>query len=96
MEPRTSSQNPTLTQSDPNGPVRTCVGCREKAARQDLVRLVLENDHVVVDEAASRPGRGAWLHRSPDCLEAAIKRKAFARAFRTSVADASSLDLPLT
>jgi len=93
VEPRTSSPDPTLTQSDPNGPIRTCVGCREKGARQDLVRLVLENDHVVVDEATSRPGRGAWLHRSPDCLEAAKKRRAFARAFRTSVADASLLNL---
>jgi predicted RNA-binding protein YlxR (DUF448 family) len=33
----------------------------------------------------SRPGRGAWLHRDPACLDAAIKRRAFARALRGPV-----------
>jgi len=26
------------------------------------------------------PGRGAWLHPSPDCLQLAIKRRAIVRA----------------
>jgi hypothetical protein len=29
-----------------------------------------------------RPGRGAWLHPSPDCLDLAIRRRAFSRALR--------------
>jgi predicted RNA-binding protein YlxR (DUF448 family) len=29
-----------------------------------------------------RPGRGAWLHPSPDCLDLAIRRRAFPRALR--------------
>jgi predicted RNA-binding protein YlxR (DUF448 family) len=56
------------------------------------VRLVLDEDRVIVDEAANLPGRGAWLHRSPECLELAIKRRAFPRALRAGVADASSLE----
>jgi predicted RNA-binding protein YlxR (DUF448 family) len=27
-------------------------------------------------------GRGAWLHPSPDCLDLALRRRAFARALR--------------
>jgi uncharacterized protein len=30
-------------------------------------------------------GRGAWLHPSPECASLAVKRRAFARAFRSSV-----------
>jgi predicted RNA-binding protein YlxR (DUF448 family) len=30
------------------------------------------------------PGRGAWLHPSPDCLDLALRRRAFARALRLS------------
>jgi predicted RNA-binding protein YlxR (DUF448 family) len=37
---------------------------------------------VVVDERADMPGRGAWLHRDPECVGRAISRKAFARALR--------------
>ena len=77
--------------SAPPGPERTCVGCRDKASRSTLVRVVLVDGVVVVDEGAALPGRGAWLHREPECLERAVKRRAFARAFRTGVADASAL-----
>jgi len=55
--------------------------------------VTLVDGRVVIDEKATQPGRGAWLHRSQECLDLAIKRRAFARAFRTSVADASSLGL---
>lgn len=88
-----STASTPSSQSGPPGPVRTCVGCRERAARSDLVRFALDGTTVVIDESATLPGRGAWLHRSPACLELAIKRRAFPRALRAGVADASSLSL---
>jgi uncharacterized protein len=41
---------------------------------------------VVPDPRHRAPGRGAWLHRDPGCVELAERRRAFARAFRVSVA----------
>jgi hypothetical protein len=32
------------------------------------------------------PGRGAWVHPAPDCLETAVRRKAFGRALRLRAA----------
>jgi predicted RNA-binding protein YlxR (DUF448 family) len=32
-----------------------------------------------------RQGRGAWLHARPECVTAAVKRRAFGRAFRGEV-----------
>jgi predicted RNA-binding protein YlxR (DUF448 family) len=32
------------------------------------------------------PGRGPWLHPTGDCLEQALRRRAFGRALRTSAA----------
>jgi predicted RNA-binding protein YlxR (DUF448 family) len=32
------------------------------------------------------PGRGAWLHPTGDCLEQALRRRAFGRALRVSAA----------
>ena len=70
-------------------PVRTCVGCRERAAKQDLLRVVAqdlgEGLRVVPDPAGRASGRGAYLHRSPDCLDRAVRRRVFSRALRAPV-----------
>ncbi|MCL2466451.1 MAG: YlxR family protein [Micrococcales bacterium] len=71
----------------PAGPVRTCVGCRERGSRSSLLRVVLVTDNAgspatALDEAARLPGRGAWLHPDLDCLALAQRRKAFGRALR--------------
>ena len=67
--------------------VRTCIGCRERADKTALVRLVAvrESSTTVVtpDLRGSLPGRGAHLHPTTRCLELATRRKAFGRALRT-------------
>lgn len=46
------------------------MACRERAAPDDLLRLVVSPDgDVVVDTRGSLPGRGAWLHWRAVCLE---------------------------
>jgi predicted RNA-binding protein YlxR (DUF448 family) len=41
-----------------------------------------------VDVRRRLGGRGAWLHASPDCLDQALRRRAFGRALRRPVASA--------
>ncbi|MBW9109922.1 YlxR family protein [Microbacterium trichothecenolyticum] len=64
--------------------VRTCVGCRTRAPRSTLLRVVSIDSVLVVDERASMPGRGAWVHETRECVDAAIRRRAFVRALRVS------------
>ena len=67
-------------------PERTCVGCREKAGKRGLLRVVRSPDGVVgVDAGGKAPGRGAYVHRHVSCLEAALRRGALARALRTGL-----------
>jgi len=69
---------------DTRRPVRTCVGCRQRAASRDLVRFSSNDGSVVL--AGTRPaGRGAWLHPETECFETAVRRRAFDRAFRARV-----------
>ena len=63
-------------------PVRTCVGCRERAAKQDLLRVVAQGEGLVPDPDGRAPGRGAYLHRSTACLDSALRRRTFPRALR--------------
>jgi predicted RNA-binding protein YlxR (DUF448 family) len=71
-------------------PVRTCIGCRRQAAKSELVRLVWQQT-VVVDPFQREPGRGAYLHRGPDCLAQAVRRRAVTRALRITGYDPDAL-----
>ena len=66
--------------------VRTCIGCRQRADKTTLVRVVavLQSTTWVVtpDLRGTLPGRGAHLHPTVRCLELATRRKAFGRALR--------------
>ena len=64
------------------GPVRSCIGCGARRIQAELTRLAVGSEGaVVVDWRRQLPGRGAWLC-GVGCLAAAVKRKAFGRAFR--------------
>ena len=79
-----------------SGPTRTCVGCRMRAAKNDLVRVVArtgqagdQTDDLSVAEAwldvdGTHPGRGAYLHPALSCLDLAERRRALPRALRLS------------
>jgi len=71
--------------------VRTCVGCRERTAKSDLLRLVWQDFGVVVDQRHAKPGRGAYLHRNPECLSQALRRRTVGRALRVTTVDNEQL-----
>jgi uncharacterized protein len=69
------------------GPVRTCIGCRQRTAKIELLRVVAGSDTdghpaVVPDPRGRADGRGAHLHPTAECLEQAVRRRAFGRALR--------------
>ena len=63
-------------------PARTCLGCRQRTERSALLRVVARDGTVVADASATLPGRGAWVHPTLECVEHAIRRRAFGRALR--------------
>ena len=66
---------------------RTCVGCRGKADKRDLLRVVrVDEGRVAVDPSGSAAGRGAYVHHDAKCVEAALEHGAVARALRTGLA----------
>ncbi len=68
------------------GPVRLCVVTRDVKPVDELIRFVVGPDRSVVPDLKRKlPGRGAWVTASRDVLAAAVKRGAFARAFRADV-----------
>ena len=74
------------------GPIRTCVGCRSRSAATELLRVVVAPSPDATAPAVAlepdprrrRPGRGAWVHPDPACVELAQRRRAFGRALRVA------------
>lgn len=54
-----------------------------------LVRVTVEHSEhgprAVLDPFRRLGGRGAWVHPTRDCVTAAVRKRAFNRAFRAAV-----------
>ena len=66
-------------------PVRTCIGCRARDGKNLLLRVVAHDGAVEIDISQLLPGRGAYLHPRPGCLEQALKRRSLGRALRSEI-----------
>ena len=67
-------------------PERTCIGCRGKEPKRALVRLLRAPDgRVLVDEAGTSAGRGAYVHPLDACIRRALAPATLGRALRRSV-----------
>ncbi len=71
---------------------RMCVATRKSKPVEDLIRIVLSPENVLVPDFKSKlPGRGAWVCSKRKVVEQAVAKGAFKRAFKTSIADGGNL-----
>lgn len=66
-------------------PERSCVGCRKRAPKADLLRIVRSAAGARVDLIGSASGRGAYVHPDPACADAALRHGAVASALRSGL-----------
>ena len=75
-------------------PQRQCMGCRERKAKKDMIRVVRGTDgNVSLDFGGKLNGRGAYICPDPSCLEKARKAKALERSLETDIPEAVWLRL---
>ena len=67
--------------SSSHAPTRTCLGCRRRRPKRELLRLVRRSDGRV-DADGTASGRGAYVCAERECLERALKPGRLAHAFR--------------
>ena len=69
--------------------LRQCLVCREHADKQDMIRIVKQNDgQIFVDRTQSAGGRGAWVHNNAECKQK-LQRKRLLNAVFKCVVDES-------
>ena len=77
-------------------PERSCVACRAKRDKSELLRVVRSPQGAVsLDLSGRAPGRGAYVCQSAACLESALTTKKLARALRVDLNDETGADLCL-
>jgi predicted RNA-binding protein YlxR (DUF448 family) len=80
-----------------NPPQRTCLACRTAADKQTMLRYVLSpSGEVLVDYRQKLPGRGAYTCCQLECVERAVQRKGFQRAFSNDALPVDSATLITT
>jgi predicted RNA-binding protein YlxR (DUF448 family) len=66
--------------------MRRCIACRQSKPQDELIRFTLSGEgRIVPDQNKTRDGRGFYLCRDSECIETAIKRKAFNRCCKRNV-----------
>lgn len=69
-------------------PLRTCVVTREKLPKQELIRVVKDNENnVFIDLTGKSNGRGAYIKRDINVLDTAIKTKVLSRQLEVDIPD---------
>ena len=67
-------------------PQRQCMGCRERKAKRELIRVVRGTDGTVsLDFGGKLNGRGAYLCPDPECLKKAQKTKSLERSLEVPI-----------
>jgi predicted RNA-binding protein YlxR (DUF448 family) len=66
-------------------PERSCVACRGKMAKRELIRLVGNADVVQIDPKGKEAGRGAYLCPIRECWETGLKGNRLEHALRVKL-----------
>jgi hypothetical protein len=77
-------------------PLRSCIACRERFPKRDLVRIVRTPEGAIkIDLKGKRSGRGAYLCRNQQCWEAALQPRRLSQALKCRVHDKDVAELRL-
>ena len=67
-------------------PQRQCMGCRERKAKREMIRVVRCTDGTVsLDFGGKMNGRGAYICPDPACLKKAEKAKSLERSLEVPI-----------
>lgn len=64
---------------------RRCVSCKQPKHQSELLRIAKVNNDFQLDIEYTLGGRGAYVCNNYECINTAIKKKIFNRAFKTCI-----------
>ena len=72
-------------------PTRTCIVCKQKAYKQDLLRIVEQNNEFLLDENQKINIRGFYICKSKECINSINRKKVLSKLKKTNIAESEHL-----
>mgnify|MGYP001085134923 CR=1 FL=1 len=67
-------------------PQRQCVGCGGFKDKKSMIRVIKTNeDEIFLDDTGKKNGRGAYICKTMQCLEKAVKNKGLERSLKVRI-----------
>ena len=67
-------------------PQRQCVGCGENKDKKSMLRVIKTNEEaILLDDTGKKNGRGAYICKTSECLEKAVKNKGLERSLKCKI-----------
>ena len=67
-------------------PVRTCIGCKCKKPKKEMIRIIRTPDgKIEIDKTGKKSGRGAYLCGDVRCLEIAFRENSLNKSLKQDV-----------
>jgi predicted RNA-binding protein YlxR (DUF448 family) len=82
------------TQRRKHVPMRTCIACRQKRPKRELIRVVRRPEGAIeIDLKGKLSGRGAYLCATDECWHEALEERKLAKALQCQVSAEQVLNL---
>jgi len=67
-------------------PMRQCIGCQEMKNKKEMIRVIkTAEEEILLDATGKKNGRGAYLCKSMECFEKAVKSKGLERSLKIKI-----------
>lgn len=66
-------------------PMRTCVACKSCKPKNELIRIVKNDDQFDVDFTGKMNGRGSYICNSDSCFQLLIKNKLLNKTYKQNI-----------
>ena len=72
---------------------RTCIACRKKQDKGDLLRIIATDGKAILDKSQKENTRGMYICNSTDCINKLLKAKDIKKCIKIKTTDISFKEL---
>ncbi|MFU0826550.1 MAG: YlxR domain-containing protein [Lachnoclostridium sp.] len=67
-------------------PQRQCTGCGEMKSKKEMIRVIrTPEENILIDTTGKKNGRGAYICRSIECFQKAVKNHGLERSLKVAI-----------
>ena len=66
-------------------PQRMCIACRKMKAKDELIKIVKNENGAEIDKNQKKFGRGAYVCKNEECIKSMVKRRGLSKHFKMQI-----------